>query len=195
MGKSTISMAMASIAFCMFTRRGSLRTPSHGEADVWWDQREVNHLWISLKKWQWPGELCHFQTHPNIMSSWVYIIYMYIYIYIKLYIHYIYIYVYIHTKYIIYIRNIYIYNIPWNIPVSLVISCWRSPIFSLGLFTGTWSQLIPSSPLNIGKWNDQRPVATTKETACGMLRLADVRQNLLSASLLVLSREWGNDPQ
>ena len=188
MGKSTISMAMASIAFCMFTRPGSLRTPSHGEADVWWDQREVNHLWISLEKWQWPGELCHFQTHPNIMSSWVYIIYMYILYYINhiyIYTKYIYIYVYIHTKYIIYIRYIYIYYIPWNIPVSLVICCWRSPI----LFFGTFHRyVIPAHPFLSAEHRKVEWPTTSRHDQRNSLRHA-------AASLLVLSRERGNDPQ
>ena len=132
------------------------------------EEGEVPHLrWSQAPPLPWP--------RPG--SADMYIIY---------YILYIYIYTYIHTKYIIYIRYIYIYTYISYIPLYHCFFVGDLPFFLWDFSTGTWSQLIPSSPLNIGKWNDQsdQSPGTTKEKGCGMLRLADVRQTLLSASKL-----------
>ena len=115
----------------------------------------------------------------------LYYIYMYIILY-QSYIYtlniYIYIYVYIHTKYIIYIRYIYI---PWNIPVSLAICCWRSPI----LFFGTFHRyVIPAHPFLSAEHRKVEWPTTSRHDQRNSLRHA-------AASLLVLSRERGNDPQ
>ena len=100
--------------------------------------------------------------------------YIYMYIYISNYIYTIYIYVYIHTKYIIYIRNIYI------ISHEISLYHWLFLVGDLPFFLWDFSQVRdPSSSLPLrwtsesGMTNDQSPRPKKQLAECCGLPMFD----------------------